>query len=238
MIRKTLKNLKESRVLIKKTNVLIREDFALAHLNQLLPKPYFLPITSWSMAPSAIVFILNDILINKRKNIIEFGSGLSTVFIALLIEQHKLDIQFISIDNNEEWILHQNRILKDLDCEKQVKFVYAPLNTVDQSIKLKTQHTWYETKPLFPFLSGPTWDLIIVDGPKGSLCDYSRFSAIPFFKDHLSDNFTVLLDDTNRKDEQIITEEWKRILGIPYETYGRYTVFQSGNTLKNTPFVY
>lgn len=50
------------------------ENIALQLLDSLKPINTFLPATTWSLNPSTIVHILNDILINERKNIIEFGS--------------------------------------------------------------------------------------------------------------------------------------------------------------------
>src|SRR5690242_11048593 len=55
-------------------------------------------LTTFSMMPSTVVHILNDMVINDRKMIIEFGSGNSTIFIARLIHLLGSGIQFYSID--------------------------------------------------------------------------------------------------------------------------------------------
>ena len=46
------------------------ENFALTSLLKLFKDETFFPLTNWSMAPSEILHICNDILINKRINII------------------------------------------------------------------------------------------------------------------------------------------------------------------------
>ena len=45
-------------------------------------------------------------------------------------------------------------------------------------------------------------DLLIIDGPPGSLCPLSRAPAFDFFRDRLSKQCVILLDDGHRDDER------------------------------------
>ncbi|PYE82143.1 hypothetical protein DFQ11_102724 [Winogradskyella epiphytica] len=75
-----------------------------AHISRLFPEPNFIPFTDWSISPSVILHILNDIVINKRQHIIEFGSGASTLYIAQLIRTLNLPAQLYSVESSEEWL--------------------------------------------------------------------------------------------------------------------------------------
>jgi hypothetical protein len=41
---------------------------------------------------------------------------------------------------------------------------------------------------------------------------------VPFFKDSLSPNYTIVLDDINRLGEQEIVERWEGELGIRFQS--------------------
>jgi predicted O-methyltransferase YrrM len=47
--------------------------------------------------------ILNDIVIHQRKNIVELGAGISTAYIAALLRKNKIDANFTTIEENEQW---------------------------------------------------------------------------------------------------------------------------------------
>ena len=51
-----------------------------------LPGPY-LPWGSGSMRPAGLVEVCNDVVLNDRCNIVELGSGVSTVMVARLLAQ-------------------------------------------------------------------------------------------------------------------------------------------------------
>ncbi len=84
---------------------------ALIQLQQLSPKDSFIPFTHWSMPPILILHILNDIIINSRKNIVEFGSGASTLYIARLIRAQKLECKLIAVESDKGWLQKMNDIL-------------------------------------------------------------------------------------------------------------------------------
>jgi hypothetical protein len=69
--------------------------------------------------------------------------------------------------------------------------------------------------------------MVIVDGPKGSLCPFSRFPAVPFLLDHLADSYFLFLDDTNRIQENKIFNEWSILLNegssLVKQKYGSIT---------------
>src|SRR5690606_36365313 len=57
-------------------------------LNTLMNGYPYLPFSGSSLRPFCLNHILNDIVINNRKHIIEFGSGISTILIGRLIKKN------------------------------------------------------------------------------------------------------------------------------------------------------
>ena len=53
---------------------------------------------------------------------------------------------------------------------------------------------------------------MIVDGPPtDSSRDGSRFPELPLLKKYLSDDFEILVDDSKRKDEKMILDQWSKL---------------------------
>jgi hypothetical protein len=77
---------------------------------------------------------------------------------------------------------------------------------------------WYSPDIIKNILGETKIDLLFVDGPlayKKSNA-HSRYPAIPILKDYLAEDFTIILDDINRKGEQTIIRKWSQELGRPY----------------------
>jgi hypothetical protein len=237
MIKRIKSYLKTLKTRVNENKLMSYELFYLHQINNLLPKDTYLPVTSWSIAPTSIALILNEILICKKENIIEFGAGLSTVYTCLLIAKYKLKVNFISVDDNLDWINNQKLILKDLNCEDLVTFVHAPVTTItDTQIKYKEQEKWYDTEILAPLLNKYKWDMVVVDGPQGSLTPFSRYSAIPILKEYLHEDVVVFLDDAKRPDESEIIEQWSYLLDIKVKFHNRLAIFKNKSVFTNQLF--
>lgn len=178
-------------------------------LLKMFDKNFFMPITSWSLSPAQVHHICNDIVINKRKNIIEFGAGYSTICIAQLLKINKIEAVFFSIEDNLDWINDLKNILESLELIEYVTFIHAPLKNIEKEYLYKNQEKWYDTNAIFEATENlKNIDLLIVDGPFGGSTPFARHSAFPFFKNRLSENFAIFLDDTNRSGEKEIVAAW------------------------------
>src|SRR5206468_2274132 len=79
---------------------------------------------------------------------------------------------------------------------------------------------WYDEQKLkCIFSTVKRIDLLLVDGPPvhGKELRYARYPAVSFFKDYLADDYTVVLDDINRRGEQEIVERWERELNVKFD---------------------
>lgn len=214
------------------------EIFVLTSLLKLFKEETFFPLTNWSMAPSEILHICNDILINKRKNIIEFGGAGSTLCIAQLIKIYNLDVKFTSVENDVEWIEIIKSQLKMHKLDAIVQLVHAPINPISKEFSHTGQDLWYDIETITQIrYQYNEIDLIIIDGPYGKLTPFARFSAIPVLRKKIATNYAVFLDDTNRADEIEIAKNWMKILNGNRKDFFRYTYFSSNNNFNSIPIL-
>ncbi len=190
----------------------------------------YLPWSAASMQPSSIVTILNDIIINDRKFIVECGSGISTYFIAQLLKTN--GGQLVTIDHDSDWLSSLEQILDKAQLCEFVKMIYAPLTSTDLSIN---NCAWYDTTQLDQaFRSSNKIDLLIVDGPpaSGQQNKFSRYPAVPYFHKYLSARYSIFLHDINRKPERQIVSMWEFEYGMKFVyryLEGKLAVSQSEN---------
>jgi hypothetical protein len=215
------------------------EMMAFQQLQQISFNKSFIPATIMSMSFTHLLHIINDIIINERKNIIEFGSGISTIYIAKLLKDTEIDCNFYSVDISIDWINKMKQILQKESLLENVTFIEAGLKEVPEQFRYKNQTKWFDTKALNSILENKeNFDLIIVDGPHGWACPYARYSAVPFMRNKLNDYAAVFLDDTERPHEKEIANEWKSILEMDLTEYKTYSVLTKSKSFNAEPFFY
>ncbi|NWG29105.1 MAG: hypothetical protein HXY48_11305 [Ignavibacteriaceae bacterium] len=213
------------------------EDLSAYLLIQNLVKfPEYFPITSSSLRFHTLAVILNDIIINERKSIIEFGSGISTLAIANLSKINRLNYTFVSVEDNIGWFNSMKSYLSTYGLEKFVNLVYAPLEKTNLSPE---NIPWYSIKSLNEQLSRESrFSLVIVDGPGAwkPETEFSRYPALPYLANSLEDSFSIYLDDTDRKGEKRVLSLWQKELGTKFEKINdTASVFVKGQKLNTIP---
>jgi predicted O-methyltransferase YrrM len=196
----------------------------------------FIPWTGASIHPTALLYVLNDITIHRRKNIVECGSGISTIYVAGLIKGLNADIKFQSIDHDENWLSILSEHLQKNDLQEHVDLIHAPLAYCQHCVDKSYQ--WYDPQVLDQKVTSEPIDLLFVDGPpaKSRKCDYSRYPALAYFRSNLAEKHTVILDDACRKGEMETASKWEKEFGLKFkqeilkgdilisETGGQYNV--------------
>jgi hypothetical protein len=174
----------------------------------------YLPWSQAAMRPSAIVAVLNDIIINNRTHVVECGGGISTFYIARLLRERGGHIHTIEHDAGWAGILQQALEAEGLGDYATV--IFAPLARSSHSLD---GNQWYAEDKLRCLVESRGIDLLVVDGPPayGQELRYARYPAVPFFKSALADDYTVVLDDINRQGEQEILQRWEQKLGITFD---------------------
>lgn len=210
------------------------EGVYLQYLLNLLGPGHFIASTEMSMSPVTIYHILNDIALNDKTKIIEFGSGNSTIFVAALLNKLNLKATFFSVDDDDNWIenIKQSLLLNGIS-KVHVEFIHAPIKRTTQfDAALSPFFNWYDTNILKTKIGDEKFDLVIVDGPNGALCPFSRFPAVPFLTGHLANSYSLYLDDTDRPEEKAILKKWSMLL----EQDISFIKQKYGNIVKNAKY--
>lgn len=190
----------------------------------------YLPFTNSSLRYASIAVLLNDIIINNRRFIIELGSGLTTLLIGKLAKKNNLKkLRLLSIDENDFWVESMKILAINLGITDYVSFLHAPLVECNLA---KNNLKWYDVDLIRQELIGANMpiDSILVDGPSAWYpeIDMARFPALPFFVDYMGESSIIFLDDTNREGEKKIIESWREI-GLTETRYNQsFTSFSKG----------
>lgn len=179
---------------------------------QLLPplRPgYFSPWTTSALHPASLRVILHDLVLHKRRRIIEFGAGVSTFYLAKILRQEGGG-QLTAVDDSAPWLEQVRQELVKLDLwDDSIQLIHAPLEPCSLGIG---GLSWYATDRIRESLLPGLFDLVLVDGPFADSGErrYARFPAVPFLRNEnrLAPDFTVFLDDCHRRGEQDIATTW------------------------------
>lgn len=166
------------------------------------------------MRPAGLVAVCNDIVLNRRRHIVELGSGVSTVLLARLLAQRQSlnGYQLAAVEHDPRW---GGWVSDQLDREgigAHVTVVRAPLLA---HALAAPGLTWYDPAAidaeLDPALGGEPIDLLLVDGPPAYAEGYglARYPALGALRDHPAPGATVMLDDVERPGEREVLRRWE-----------------------------
>jgi 16S rRNA G966 N2-methylase RsmD len=212
--------------------------YASQKLDKLFEGKSFIPFTKWSMAPNAILHILNMLEFNKNPRVIEFGSGATTLFLAQYFHISKTKQKLISIESDVAWINVMAEKLAILGLSEYVEMIHAPIREVAANLRYKNQNLWYDTNSIKSLLiNDMTFDLVIVDGPPGIISPYARFSVFPFLKEYTNNKTIWLLDDTDRAVEREIVNEWGKLSTCSVYDYDTYSILMNKAGFDSQPII-
>ena len=151
------------------------EDLFSIYFSVLPEKP--LPdMMTWAASPDFLKHILLQIEENNIENIIELGSGLSTVVIGRFLKKRKLG-KLLSIDHKEEFSSKTKKLLDIHDINKQVTIQTRQLTNVKIDAN---DWEWYDLEGFNP---ENKFDMLIVDGPPAQSIDMmKRYPELPLLK--------------------------------------------------------
>jgi predicted O-methyltransferase YrrM len=160
------------------------------------------PMRLWAVSPDALLVLVQEMLIVKPSLVVECGSGVSTLWMALAIKQRGLDARVVALDHEQEYADKTSRMLRLHGVDDIASVRLAPL--VDVASDDGTQ-PWYD-----PAVTADLKDIgiLFVDGPPGKTGQLARMPAIPQLWDRLAPRASVVVDDSIRQDEQSIVDRW------------------------------
>jgi hypothetical protein len=202
-----------------------------------LIKDKYIPFNNMAMHPSCLAYLLNEIILNKRTRIVEFGSGISTILISRLIKQNNLkDCQFISFEHNKDWA---ELVEHEIETNSNIHIIHAPLerqtvgNYKINFYKSETLNTTLEK------LQFKNIDLLIVDGPPAynEEMQFNRMGAIPNVYSFLNlSSCAIILDDAQRNGEKQSLQEWTKLYKFKFSYYKRMSIAYLGEHFVASPF--
>lgn len=169
----------------------------------------YIPWTRPAMRPSAICTILNDIYVNDRRVVVEFGSGVSTLFIARTLAPRQGLL--VSFEDNARWTETLNGQIADAGLSGCAKVVHAPLAPCEFALD---DCQWYDLATVRANLPQQSIDMLVVDGPKAfsEKLKHARYPAVPALRNKLSARCGIFLDDVTRRGETEVFRRWKEML--------------------------
>lgn len=176
---------------------------ALEILRPLLDAGGYLPWSEWALRPAALAAVCNEIVIADRREVVELGSGVSTVVLGRLLGQRGGRLS--SVEHNPAWAHVVRGLLETDGLGDAVRLIEAPLEP--HPLALDQAH-WYPESALAQLPA--EIDLLLVDGPPGNEegIERSRHPALPVLGERLGRGAMVVLDDAERPGEQGVLENW------------------------------
>ncbi len=181
-------------------------------------------ITPSTLSIDALQFIYEMCQSYKPKVVLEFGSGLSTLFFCeILYQLHKTDFLLISIDDSHEYLDKTRGMVQEFikgtnsDINSCVRCVNAPIESY--SFKFRKFKTYAKNQVENSISSLPNIDLVLIDGPLG--WKFGREAPLYIIRKKISPETIIILDDASRPYEQEAIANWSKMFkrGINQKYY-------------------
>lgn len=157
-----------------------------------------------TLGAETLQFLGMPVLWKQPRHIFEFGSGLSTLFLARLQQRLGTTDPFplMSIDHSQRYLGETRRALGGLS---DVHLVHAPLAVTECAGRVFTTYHPAYTREI---PAGVRFDFVLIDGPPAYR--YGREAPLYHLAPYLSPDALIVLDDANREPEQEALANWQR----------------------------
>ena len=164
------------------------------------------PLRRSSIGPDVACQLVGLILDEKPATVLELGSGASTVIIGYALQREGHG-RIVSLEHDQGWFERSTALVRAHGLEGNAKVVYSPLRS---HAIAGEEWPWYDLSAL---ADCAVIDLLVVDGPPGSLRTYARYPALPLLRDRLSPTAVLVVDDADRPHEAAIVKRWVSDIG-------------------------
>lgn len=172
--------------------------FSTLKIRQPLPK-----MRGWAVSPDFARVVASLINEYKPKLILELGSGASTLVAGYALEEVGQG-RIVSLDHDKHYADFSSSTIRQHRLQDRATVIYAPLKEMVIGNK---SWLWYDIEQLKDF---EAVDMLIIDGPPGTIQKLARYPALPVLFHLLSDDAIILLDDAFRHDEKETIKLWLR----------------------------
>lgn len=232
-----IQSINEVHKALNSNSLIVQDNYAMTLLQPLLKDGRLLPFTGASLRPLCLLHLVNDIVVNHRIKILEFGSGISTIIMGRLIKLNELKSKIISVEHDASWAVEMRNLIALEKLDEIVRIVHAPLISDQRTLPT---NQWYDTAIVERELND-VFDMVIIDGPPAWETQKmeARYQALPFVFPKLAEKSIVYLDDANREGEQRIINRWEKEFSIKFKTTGNtLAYFTQGENFFAEPIIY
>jgi predicted O-methyltransferase YrrM len=183
-----------------------RQIEALLMLTTCLPLRHPLPpMRGAAISPDLALLLYELVHAHAPALVVECGSGVSALVIGYALESVGAG-RLVAFEHDAAQAERSAALVRRHALERQVEIVHAGL----QEMHLAGERwQWYGPEVEDTLVSRRV-QLVLVDGPPGSLQPLARYPALRRLAPFLAPEAVVVLDDVARPDEWAITERWLR----------------------------
>lgn len=162
-----------------------------------LPQDALPNLGSWKADTGLLTLLVDHILAEKPKLVVEFGTGASTLIIARALQMAgggkltSFEQHADFVDKTRDW-LAEHGLSADMRA--------VPLRPSPDG----WPGLWYDHGPLPDNI-----DLLLVDGPPWTIHPYTRGAAATLFG-QIAPGGTIMLDDASRPGERVVARRWRK----------------------------
>lgn len=155
----------------------------------------------WSAAADFLELLVDHVRAVRPRCIVECGSGLSTLMLARACALYRVE-RIISLENGAEFAQTTRDAIAQHGLNATV--LHAPLRNYALGVNGSEVYPWYALDGL----PEHGIDMLVIDGPPGSVRSHARYPALPLLNDRLEPGCTIFMDDAARPHEQQILARW------------------------------
>lgn len=188
-------------------NATIRQVQALLNLFHLVQPTADVPgMGGWAASPDLMLMLVAELTRSKPTTVVECGSGVSTLFMALAARRFGLSTRIVALEHEEEHAATTRKLLEEHGVAEFAEVRVAPLQPASTDLH---DTPWYAESALEDL---DDIGLLFVDGPPQTTGDQARYPAVPLLRERLGTPSVVILDDLIRPDEQEVARRWAELL--------------------------
>lgn len=157
------------------------------------------PASDWAITRDLAIALYRHCEKTRPKRIVEVGSGVSTMMLALYAARHRAEV--ITLEHDPKWLARTLEALRAVGLDGAVKLVLRRVRSYDS-------YHWYEYDPKAE-LRGKPIDFLLVDGPPDQL-GHGRVGALLHLRSALRKGAEVWLHDGKRESERQAVIAWRK----------------------------
>lgn len=183
-------------------SLVVNEVASLNAIRAIAPELSLLPQPSgWTASPALLREIVEHVRRRQPAVVVELGSGLSTLYFATMMKDQGVGHVY-SLEHDEAYAQESTGQIQSNNLHSFATVIPVPLKSrmVDGD-----SYMWYDVESAgLP----EQIDILLVDGPPRQTQPLARYPALPVLESRLAPDAVVILDDSDRQDEQAILDMW------------------------------